>query len=114
MAERKEEEYSKISRRKFLKDAGLLVGGATVGSMAIMGACSGGDTKIVTNTVTTTNTKTVRSGGTSTVTVTPPGTTVTVPDGVSAASNTINLTINGNKYKVAVEPQWILDICCMT
>ena len=30
------------SRRKFLKDAGLIVGGVTVGSIGIMSACKGG------------------------------------------------------------------------
>jgi hypothetical protein len=28
-----------ISRREFLKDAGLIVGGATIGSMALVNAC---------------------------------------------------------------------------
>ena len=60
-----EEEKKNISRRQFLKDAGLVVGGATVGSAAILSAC--GDK---TTTVTTTATKTV-DGGTKTVTVTP-------------------------------------------
>ena len=31
-----EKEIGKISRREFLKDAGLVVGGATVGSMAFL------------------------------------------------------------------------------
>jgi protein NrfC len=44
----KEKEPGKISRREFLKDAGLVVGGATVGSMAILSACT---TKEVTKTV---------------------------------------------------------------
>jgi hypothetical protein len=65
-----EEKVKKISRREFLKDAGLVIGGATIGSMAVIGGC-GGDTATttVTKTGTITATKTV-SGGTSTVTVT--------------------------------------------
>ena len=42
-----EEKKVGLSRREFLKDAGLVVGGATVGSMAFLGACGCGD-KIVT------------------------------------------------------------------
>ncbi len=49
---------SKISRREFLKDAGLIVGGATIGSMALVNACGNtetvtapGATKTVTSTV---------------------------------------------------------------
>ena len=34
-----EEKKVGLSRREFLKDAGLVVGGATVGSMAFLGAC---------------------------------------------------------------------------
>lgn len=79
--EQKKENVSKISRREFLKDAGLVVGGATIGSMAILGACSG-DTKTVTETVTTT-----ASGSNSTVTVTTPGTTVTTTVTAGADAN---------------------------
>jgi hypothetical protein len=42
------EEKNRISRREFLKDAGLIVGGATVGSMAFMSACGGSATATVT------------------------------------------------------------------
>jgi len=67
-----EEKSKTISRRQFLKDAGLVVGGATVGSVAILSAC--GETKTITNTSTVTSTV----GAGSTVTVTSPPTTVTV------------------------------------
>ena len=48
-----EEEKTKkgVSRREFLKDAGLVVGGATIGSMAFLSACNG-STSTVTTTVT--------------------------------------------------------------
>jgi hypothetical protein len=76
----------KISRREFLKDAGLIAGGAAISSMALVNACSG-ETTITepggtvtktlsgtTNTVTTTLTP---SGGTGVVTTTVPGPTIT-------------------------------------
>ena len=44
-----EEKKNGISRREFLKDAGLVVGGASVGSMAFLSAC--GSTKTETKTV---------------------------------------------------------------
>jgi aerobic-type carbon monoxide dehydrogenase small subunit (CoxS/CutS family) len=86
----REEQHGKLSRREFLKDAGLIVGGATVGSMSILSACKGGD---ATATITKTTTVTApggAGGGTTTVTVT------ATPGG--AASNTISLTINGQSY----------------
>ena len=55
MSEEKNKEPLKgLSRREFLKDAGLVVGGATVGSMAFLSAC--GSTKTTTANVTTTQT----------------------------------------------------------
>jgi Fe-S-cluster-containing dehydrogenase component len=59
-----------VSRREFLKDAGLVAGGAAVGSMAILSAC--GTDKTITETKNSTLTSTVTS------TVTQPATTVTV------------------------------------
>jgi aerobic-type carbon monoxide dehydrogenase small subunit (CoxS/CutS family) len=52
-----EEKKPGISRREFLKDAGLVVGGATVGSMAFLSACSSAKTSTVNGpTVTSTQT----------------------------------------------------------
>jgi aerobic-type carbon monoxide dehydrogenase small subunit (CoxS/CutS family) len=106
-----EEKVNKISRREFLKDAGLVVGGATIGSMTVLSAC-GGDTKTVTETVT----KTTSAGG-STVTVTSPGTTVTTTVTAGGDANitpagtpkTINMTINDEAYTVDVNPGWSLQ-----
>jgi aerobic-type carbon monoxide dehydrogenase small subunit (CoxS/CutS family) len=111
MSEEKEKEQKEIkglSRRQFLKDAGLVVGGATVGSMAILSACKG-----ETTTQTVTSTKTVTStvtapGGTApavTTTVTSPPVTKTVevlPEG------TVMLKVNGKSYPVTVDPNWSL------
>jgi aerobic-type carbon monoxide dehydrogenase small subunit (CoxS/CutS family) len=117
-----EESNGQISRREFLRDAGLVVGGATVSSMALLSACKGSTS---TETVTQAVTKTVTgaSGGTQTVTVTgstpaaatktvtvtttAPGVTVTAT-APAAASSTIKLTINKGKYEVPVEPHWSL------
>jgi len=83
-----------LSRREFLKDAGIVVGGAAVGSIALAGACSTATTTTenVTTTVTlppvtkqgdtttlppSTVTNTATTTATTTTTVTPPATTVT-------------------------------------
>ncbi len=100
MAEEKKENISKISRREFLKDAGLVVGGAAIGSMSLMNACGSEATKTVTNTVTKTTTV---SGGTGVATVT----VTSAPS--TGGTDTINLTINGQSYiNVAVKPHWTL------
>ena len=126
-----EEEMKKpagLSRREFLKDAGLVVGGATVGSMAILSACS--DTKTVTNTVTTT---VGGAGSTVTTTVTSPGSVTTVnkfidpvdgsewpsADALRAhfnaahpnaeiAESFIVFTVNGVGYGIQCQPNWSL------
>ncbi len=102
-----------LSRREFLKDAGLVVGGATVGSMALLNACNGGGT-----TATVTETKTVTAGAGSTVTVTAPGAGSTVT--VTAPGTTITkqvegavdpratLNVNGADYKLELQPYWSL------
>lgn len=66
-------ETGEITRREFLKDAGLVVGGAAIGSTVLLAAC-GGETETVTATETVTTTA---PGATSTVTTTAPGETVT-------------------------------------
>jgi carbon-monoxide dehydrogenase small subunit len=116
MSEEKEkkEETKGFSRREFLRDAGLVVGGATVGSMAILSACKG-------DTVTTTVTKTT-PGSTSTTTVTSPPVTTTSPP-VTVTSPPITITkvvevlpsdlitfkVNGKDYPImGVKPYWTL------
>lgn len=114
MTEKEKKESMGISRREFLRDAGLIVGGTAIGSTVLLAACGGdGETETVTSTKTvtttaaggtTTVTKTEASGGTQTVTVTKTegGTTV------EAAENVITLTVNGQAYEMAVEPNWSL------
>jgi len=55
------EEKGEISRREFLKDAGLIVGGAAIGSTVLLAACGDGEatTETVTQTQTQTQTQTV-------------------------------------------------------
>jgi len=60
-----------ISRRDFLKDASLLIGGTTIGSTVLLAACGGETTtETVTQTQTATVTSTVGAGQTATVTTT--------------------------------------------
>jgi len=116
MSEEEKKVPGKISRREFLKDAGLIVGGATVGSMALVNACSKTttttvtapavtSTKTVTNTATTTiagpggSVVTVTStapGSTSTVTATATVTATSAPVAATAADETmVYMTVNG-------------------
>ncbi len=68
-----------LSRREFLKDAGLVVGGATLGSMALLNAC---------------NNAAAAGDSTVTVTATAPGKTTTVTAAPASVSATI-YDING-------------------
>ena len=59
MTEKEKKERGEISRREFLKDAGLVVGGAAIGSTVLLAACAGEETtETVTATQTTTQTVT--------------------------------------------------------
>ena len=130
-----EKKPDEISRREFLRDAGLLVGSTAIGSTVFLTAC-GGDAETITKTVTTT-----ALGSTSTVTKTEQvseateTTTQTVNKficpvdgeefeslaelqahyeaehgGVTTANlNIITLTINGKPISVQVQPEWSLQ-----
>ena len=110
--EKNKEPMNGLSRREFLKDAGLVVGGATVGSMAFLSGCK--------TTTTTTTTKTL-AGSTVTVTGTPVTKYIDPIDGTewptldalkahfnavrplaSLASNFVNLVVNGTNYYMQV------------
>lgn len=67
MTEKKKNGSGGKTRREFLKDAGLLVGGTAIGSTVLLAACGGGETATITDTVTNTVTSTA-VGGTATVT----------------------------------------------
>jgi aerobic-type carbon monoxide dehydrogenase small subunit (CoxS/CutS family) len=99
MTEEKKGKSGEISRREFLRDAGLLVGGTAIGSAVLLAAC-GGENETVTSTKTVTTTA---AGGTVTTTK-----TVEVP-AEGAAENVINLTVNGRQYELQVEPNMTLQ-----
>jgi aerobic-type carbon monoxide dehydrogenase small subunit (CoxS/CutS family) len=122
----KEGTRSRISRREFLKDAGLIVGGATVGSMALINACSGTETVTQAgSTVTATKTTTVtqpggtgvvtttvtQPGGTGVVTKTVPGPTITKEaESVSTGAKKVKLNVNGSVYELLVQPEDTLRV----
>jgi aerobic-type carbon monoxide dehydrogenase small subunit (CoxS/CutS family) len=110
----RKESKQTISRREFLKDAGLIVGGAAVGSMALVNACGSsttvtapGTTVTKTNNVTSTVTTTVAGPGGSVVTVTAPVVTKVVE--TAASASTVSLTVNGKKLMVPVNSNMTLQ-----
>ena len=95
-----QESTPSLSRRDFLKDAGLVIGGATVGTTAILSACGGKtETKTITNTVTNTVTNEVTKTVTKTDTIVDP----------TDADPRLTFNVNGKEYKVEVKPYWTLD-----
>ncbi len=105
MSEGEKERKSRgISRREFLKDAGVIVGGAAIGSTVLLAACKGAET---TKTVTTT-----LPGTTQTVTSTLPGQTVTTTTTVAgpgaAPEGVVTLKVNSKNYLLKVKPEWTL------
>jgi len=80
------ESSGSISRRDFLKDAGLAVSVPAIGSVAATAETVSGQTPA------------------ESAKETAPSTAATVTEGLS----TIELTVNGGKYRFAVEPHWSL------
>ena len=127
MSEEEKTNKSGISRREFLKDAGMVVGGVTVGSLAFANACSKSGTSTVTSTVTagaTTVTSTVTPAPI-TITSTPAGVytdpvdgqTFTSLDAMKAHFNAVHpngdaaivsFTVNQAVYAFQVKPYWSL------
>lgn len=81
--EKRKKGFANLSRREFLKDAGLVIGGSTVGSIAFTSE-TGAQQQDMPSEVSETVTQ--------------------CPDGLS----TIELTVNGGKYRFHVEPNWSL------
>jgi aerobic-type carbon monoxide dehydrogenase small subunit (CoxS/CutS family) len=134
----KEIESGQISRRQFIKGAGIVVGGTAVGSAFLLSACGGGDG--TTTTVTRTTTATQTQTATQTVTTTAGGSTQTVTTTAAgmtkyvcpfdnqefdtlaalrahleaehldgeAAEGLVMLNINGSDYGVISKPNWTL------
>ncbi len=83
MTEDNKKRSKELSRREFLKDAGLLVGGTAIGSTVLLAAC--GEAETITETATVTSTA---PGGTTTVTSTSTVTdTKTLTDTTTAIAN---------------------------
>ncbi len=117
-----------ISRRQFLRDAGIVVGGTAVGSAFILTAC--GEEKEITKTVTKTDTVTTTAPGTTvTQTATETATKYVCPvcneefDSLDELKNhfesehpddkeikdeldrVVTYTVNGHQYVLQVDPQ---------
>ncbi len=80
-----------LSRREFLKDAGIFTGGVIVSSTALLAACKGTET-------------------TKTVTTTLPGTTQTVTTTVAGAAvqGIVSFKVNGEDYTIKTSDNWTL------
>lgn len=115
MSEKTEiEEKKGLSRREFLKDAGLVVGGATVGSMAFLNSCK----SATTSTVTVTNPP-ITTTATVTSYVDPiDSTTWPSVDALKSHFNAVHpnadatlvaFTVNGVGYAFQVKPYWSLS-----
>ncbi len=95
--EEKKKESGEISRREFLKDAGLVVGGAAVGSTVLLAACGGEETtKTITQTATQTKTTTKTQTATETATI-----TETEPGGTGTA--TVTETVEVSKFVCPID-----------
>ena len=81
--EERKKGFVNLSRRDFLKDAGLVIGGSTMGSLSFT---SGAEAQQQVNTTTDAET----------------------PSRCSEDAATIELTVNGGKYCFRVEPNWSL------
>ena len=86
--ENTETQSGQMSRRSFLKDAGLVVGAPAIGSIAI-----------------STEARAQAAAQAKAAATAAPR---PKPVEVSAGGSTIELTVNGGKYKFAVEPHWSL------
>ena len=81
-----------LTRREFLKDAGIIAGGVTLGSIGLLSACSPGQT--VTDTITSTATVTSSVTTTATPTTAPTTTTTAIP--TSTVSPNFPLSVKTN------------------
>ena len=109
----KTSDIRQVSRREFLKDAGLLVGGATVGSMAFVSACGGTATTthpVVTTTVTVSKFICPNSGcGQEFSSLAELQAHIVAEHPNEAVPEKLTkLTVNGIAYELKVEPNWTL------
>jgi aerobic-type carbon monoxide dehydrogenase small subunit (CoxS/CutS family) len=97
MTEKKNNGSGEKTRREFLKDAGLLIGGTAIGSTVLLAACGGEET---TKTVTTTAAATTI---TDTTTVTAAATTVTDTTTVTAGATTVTDTVTESRFVCPID-----------
>jgi aerobic-type carbon monoxide dehydrogenase small subunit (CoxS/CutS family) len=97
MTEKKKNGSGGKTRREFLKDASLLVGGTAIGSTVLLAACGGEET---TKTVTTTAAATTV---TDTTTVTAAATTVTDTTTVTAGATTVTDTVTESRFVCPID-----------
>ncbi|UCE97845.1 MAG: (2Fe-2S)-binding protein [Dehalococcoidia bacterium] len=114
MTEKKKNGSGGKTRRDFLKDAGLLVGGTAIGSTVLLAACAG-ETETVTNTVT--RTQTVTTTATESKFVCPiDGTEFDTFAELQAhfeathgtVAGVVTLNVNGDNHLLQVQPYWSL------
>ena len=84
----KKQGFGQVSRRDFLKDAGIMVGAPTIGTMAASAEPAAAQSKA--------NAASAQAPQSADIIQ------------VQAAVTTIELTVNGDKYRFAVEPNWSL------
>ena len=103
-------EPGELSRREFLKGAGLVVGGAALGSLAFLNACSG-STKTVIETQTAapqtiTNTATVTNTATATATTTKTATSTATATATATTTQTATstATVTAPPTSVTMDP----------
>ncbi len=101
------EKKSGLSRREFLKDAGLVVGGATIGSMTFLSSCGKTTTSTVTTTappVTTTLSKYIDPiDGTEWPTLAALQAHFAAAHPYASATNLTTLNVNGTDYTLNVD-----------
>jgi nitroreductase len=101
----KSQGYRRLSRRDFLKDAGLVAGGAAISSMTALSACGAPAQTIITQTTPTTVTL---PGATVTVTASPPSLSATTPPppiGATVATTTLAAALASRKSATAFQTQ---------
>ena len=134
MSKDKKKKPAEVTRRQFIAGTGIAVGGAAIGSAALLAACGGeGATETVTQTQTATQTvTTTQQVGTATVTATATETvskfvcpdcsqefasltalqshvaTIHPPEVVEVPEKLTKLIVNGEAYELKVEPNWTL------
>ena len=110
--EEKKKESGEISRREFLKDAGLVVGGAAIGSTVLLAACGDGGVTTETVTTTTTVTETVSkficpscSQEFDSLAALQAHVEAEHPE---AELDVVTLNVNGETHELMVDPNWTL------